>query len=210
MKLANIAQMALLIVSVAGFSACGRNMGPYPVEVKPSQKFELQTVSGKTLEFEADRPVQAVASYRARKKLIQLNVGAEVVQFAGAKFDKTSGQVIAPANKTGQGIGVTVSTSPICDPECETRQMRREYRSCTYFMDERHTVCRPVGNGGMVCSDTWHSVPRPGRQWVEVTEISRKYSVKADLLDRSNIELAQALGTYVDRDEDERPISVCF
>jgi ornithine carbamoyltransferase len=71
-------------------------------------------------------------------------------------------------------------------------------------------VCRPVANGGMICSDTWQSIPRAGRQWVEVTEITRKYNVQANLLDRSNIELAQALGTYTDREEVLRSLSTCF
>jgi hypothetical protein len=210
MNFGTVARAALLIISAAGLSACGKTMGPYPVEVKASQKFELQAVSGKTLSFEADRSFDAVATYLGRKKLIQMNIGTEVVKFAGAKFDKTSGQVIAPAEKTGQGVGLTVATSQVCNPDCEVRTTRREYDTCTYYIDEHHTVCRPVGNGAVVCSDTWYSVPRSGRQWVEVTEITRKFDVKANLLDRSNIEVAKASGTYLDKTEERRALSTCF
>jgi len=210
MKFATVARAALLIISAAGLSACGKTMGPYPVEVKPSQKFELHAVSGKTLSFEADRSFDAVATFFGRKKLIQMNIGTEVVKFTGAQFDKTSGQVIAPAEKTGQGVGVTVSTSQVCSPNCEVRTTRREYDTCTYYIDERHTVCRPVGNGGVICSDTWHQIPRSGRQWVEITEITRTFNVKAELLDRSNIELAKASGTYLDKSEERRALSACF
>jgi protein-tyrosine-phosphatase len=210
MKIATVARAALLVISAAALSACGKTMGPYPVEVMPSQKFELHAVSGKTLSFEADRSFDAVATFFGRKKLVQMNIGTEVVKFTGAQFDKTSGQVIAPAEKTGQDVGVTVATSQVCDPDCEVLHTRRDYYSCTYYIDERYTVCRPAGNGAVICSTHWRQVPRAGHQWVEVTEITRKFGVKANLLDRSNVELAKASGTYLDKTEEVRALSACF
>lgn len=209
MKWATVSRSAFLAVFVAGLSACGKTMGPYPVEVVPHQKFELHAISGKVLTFEAQQSFDAMATYLGAKKAIQLNVGTEVIQFSGARFDKETGMIIAPAEKTGQRVGVAVSRSLACNPECEIQETHREFASCTYYMQERYSICRPFP-GGVSCVDEWRSVPRAGNQWVEIITTTRKYDVKALLVDVSNVELAKASGAYTDRTEETRALSACF
>ena len=206
------ARVALLVISAAGLSACGKTMGPYTVELKPTQKFELHAVSGKALTFEAGQSVGATATYFGSKKRIQLNIGSETVRFSGAKLDKDLGQIVAPAEKSGQGVGIVVSRSLSCNPECEIRETRREHAACTYYVQERYTVCQPTGGngGGVACYDEWRQVPRPGQQWVERTTITRNYDLTASITDASGIEVATASGSYSDQTEEARPLSACF
>ena len=208
MKFGTLARAALLLVSAAGLSACGKKLGPYPVEVLPKQNFELKTASGRTLSFEADQKFSAIATYLGRKNLIQLNIGPELVQFQGAKFDKNTAQIYATPEKSGQGIGVVVSRSLVCNPDCETREVRTEEEVCTYYVEYRRTVCYNHPSG-VICRDEWTQVPRTGSQWVEYVTTSSTYSVKASLYDLNMKDLAAAEGRYVDTRNSTRAVTPC-
>jgi hypothetical protein len=168
----------------------------------------LALTSGKPVVFEAGQSTSGSATYLGRKKRIQLQLGADTIEFSGAKLDKKTGQVTAHPEKTGQNVGVTVSQQLRCAPECETRESVRSRETCTYFVDERYTTCWESG-GRVVCNDQWRQSPRTGTQWVETTTIRRNYDVTAKLFDRSWSEVAQASGTYPETVKEVEQLTVC-
>ncbi|MBU6375268.1 MAG: hypothetical protein KGQ59_04680, partial [Bdellovibrionales bacterium] len=205
----NLAPALMLIASASALSACGQKMGPYPVEVQAKQKFALQTVTGRTLEFEADQKVSAMATYLGRKSLIRLQMGAEAVEFANAKFDKDTRQVYASPMRSGQGLGVTISRSLVCNPECEQSEVTRVMETCTYFIEDHYTVCNDTPYG-MRCHDAWRQIPRTGTQWVDQILTTRTFAVEASLFDRSMNEVAKAQGRYQEAERRRQAVSPCY
>ena len=209
MTFKNFARALMLLASAATLSACGKKMGPYPVEVQAKQKFALQSVIGRTLEFEADQKVSAIATYFGRKSLIRLQMGGEAVEFANAKFDKDTRQIYASPARSGQGLGVTISRSLVCNPDCEQSEVTRVLESCTYFVEDHYTVCQDTPYG-IRCHDSWRQVPRTGTQWVDYITTTRTFAVEASLFDRSLAEVAKAQGNYQDSERRTRKVTPCY
>jgi hypothetical protein len=198
-------RISLIALTALVFSACGKSLGPVPVELKTSQKFELRAASGKTLELDAGSTIAATASYDARKRLVLLQWDGETVPFSGAKFQRKTGDVVASAARTGQGVGLKVSSR---EAWMTREPLRQERRPCTIA---------PAGRSW--CSSTdrpqWCHGASPhfgqlGWQLVEVARVRRGYNVTAILQDRSNTPLAQAFGQYQEQAESIRPLEECW
>ncbi len=184
-------------------------MGPFGVEITPSQKFELRATTGEPVTFEAGTPVRAAATYIAKNRTIELELGGQIVAFKKAKFEKKTGRLVALPEKTGQDIGISVARSLVCNPDCEARETTVSLERCTYYEQERHTSCYTTRYGRLICSDSWISIPRSGLRRMEYATVTRNYTVDARLVDRSWIELASAAGQYTDRFQEVRALTVC-
>lgn len=209
MKLQFLGRLALISTVTVALSACGKNFGPIPVELRTLQKFELATTEGKRLELEAGQTLSAQALYRAQKNLIEITLGQEKVQFKKAKFDKDLNQVIVDAKDSNQGVGVTITKTLVCTPECEHQEVRVFEQVCTYYVNSYGQHCR-YQNGRHECSPQWGWRPQVGRQQMKSVLTTRVYSVQATLADRSSIELAKASGTYRDQSQETYPVGPCF
>lgn len=181
-------QLLFLILTAATFTACGQNLGPYSIELKPTRNLELRATDGQALQLAADSTIPATARFEARKKLILLEIGDETAAFAGARLNRTSRDVSAPAQKTGQDLGLQVTLTELW----QTRHTRRETRSC---------LINDGNRPGPILS---------GTQWVDVHEITRQYQVHASIRDRSAIEVATAAGLHLEKSEEMHPISPCL
>ncbi len=208
MKFMNFARVVLAFAAVTGLSACGKTLGPYSVELNPTQNFDLESIEGKTLHLEVGKPVQATATFLGRKSLITMVVGADTVHFKGAKFDKNSGQIVVKAEKSGQGVGIVVSQAIVCNPNCEVIETTESEERCTYYTQQRRTRCYYAGNR-VECYDEFESIPHRGMQWVEKKTTTKEYSVNASFADESHQSLAQASGSYQDIQKEFQTLSSC-
>jgi len=159
-------------------------------------------------------------SYSSRYKTLTFHVNNSAFTFYKVSFDSQTGDIYSSPSESGQAtvdgasIGIQGKLKAVCanetDPaSCENKTIERNEMSCTYFETIPVTRCYPNPYGGMNCYTEFERIGRSGRQWVEVTTVSKEYAFQGEMFTENLGPLAQGMGGYVNEQRSYRELTYC-
>ena len=208
--------LALLVTSALGVAGCNSTDIHFSGTLHPETAFSLQSKSGLRLRFEANKAEVADVTYSGSKDTVTLDVRGEKVIFEGAKYDKETNRVIAPAAdskqtlESGEKVGFVSHKDLVCTPDCERRAVREEDRECTRYEHREVQRCWSDHHGHMVCRWYWEDIPVRGYQHVRVTDITRQFLYTGEILTETSLRIGVATAEDSETNSSVEPLSACW
>ena len=201
-----------LVVLSLFTAACGKAGS---VQVTLTSDKGVTLVGGKgPVTLAPKEQVDALASYATIRKKIKLELKGKELVFNKTGGSLEAGLIESDPNRSGiktlsgEGAGLSVSSTIKCEPECEKVVKEYDIESCTYYISVPYTVCW-WSNHHQECRVEFRREPRYGNRQVERTKVIKNYSIRGSLFtELSNLALIR--GHYTTVDTYTKPLSACY
>ncbi len=201
----------IALATVLSLSSCEQLFEPVHGQLNPAQSFQLKSDQNKPVDFVANNATHAVFEYDTSNSRIVMKIGQQRVLFKGAKVssDKTtvnsdfstSGQV----TETGAPVSCQISRKLL---DTDSR-VERDYVSCTWYERVPRTVCHTRPDGSVDCHTYYDNIPRPGRQFMEITTTTSTYEYTGTVNSTQGL-LADLGATRSEVSVRRNPLGACY